>query len=54
MFKFEKLDVWKVSLELYRKIAAATSERIRAFSLSDLAVAVGILPVPVGSWSSMT
>lgn len=24
MFKFEKLDVWKVSLELYRKIAAAS------------------------------
>ncbi|MGD0266830.1 MAG: four helix bundle protein [Candidatus Methylomirabilota bacterium] len=24
MFKFEKLDVWKVSLELYRKVAAAT------------------------------
>ena len=24
MFKFERLDAWKVSLELYRKIAAAT------------------------------
>ena len=24
MFKFEKLDAWKVSLELYRKTAAAT------------------------------
>lgn len=25
MFKFERLDAWKVSLELYRKIASATS-----------------------------
>ncbi len=24
MFKFERLDVWRLSLELYRKIAAAT------------------------------
>ena len=24
MFKFERLDAWKVSLELYRKIAAVT------------------------------
>lgn len=24
MFKFEKLDAWKVSLELYRKVAGAT------------------------------
>ncbi|MBI4735477.1 MAG: four helix bundle protein [candidate division NC10 bacterium] len=29
MFKFEKLDVWKVSLELYRKIAAATKRLSR-------------------------
>jgi four helix bundle protein len=25
MFKFERLDVWRTSLDLYRKIAAATS-----------------------------
>jgi len=45
MFKFEHLDVWKVSLELYRKVAAETerlsrrneaflSEQIRRASLS--------------------
>jgi len=26
MFKFEKLDAWKVSLELYRTIAAAIKQ----------------------------
>jgi four helix bundle protein len=26
MFKFEKLDAWKVSLELYRTIAAVTKQ----------------------------
>jgi len=29
MFKFERLDVWKNSLELYRKIAAATKPLTR-------------------------
>jgi hypothetical protein len=26
MFKFERLDVWKISLELYRKIVTATGQ----------------------------
>ncbi len=29
MFKFERLDAWKLSLELYRKIAAATKRLTR-------------------------
>lgn len=29
MFKFERLDAWKLSLELYRKIATATKRLTR-------------------------
>jgi four helix bundle protein len=37
MFKFERLDVWKFALELYRKIAATTARlgRQDQWSLGD-------------------
>lgn len=36
MFKFEQLDVWKLSVDLYRKIAAAT-QKLRPVSHRFLA-----------------